>query len=47
MVGSLPVVAGAGLASSAGGRAHRRREAWVEHGGMVRSSESGSTTESQ
>jgi hypothetical protein len=35
MVGSSPVVAGAGLASSAGGRARQRREAWPEHGGIV------------
>jgi hypothetical protein len=47
MVGSSPVVAEAGLASSAGGRARRRREAWPKHGDIVRSSESGSFTEGE
>jgi hypothetical protein len=46
MVSLSPAVVGAGPASCAGGRAHRRREAWPEHDGIVRSSESGSSTKS-
>jgi hypothetical protein len=47
MVGSSLVVAGAGLALCARERAHRQREAWPEHDGIARSSESGSSTEGQ
>jgi hypothetical protein len=47
MVGSSHVVAGVVLASRAGGRAHRWREARPVHSGRVRSSESASFTENQ